>query len=62
MLTDGISQLLGTITLFIFCVAGKSLLIAGVGVMNMMYISASERTKEIGVRRALGAARNSIRL
>ena len=60
MLTDGIGQVLGGITAFISAVAGISLFIAGVGVMNMMYISVSERTKEIGIRRALGATRSSI--
>ncbi|REC33213.1 ABC transporter permease [Enterococcus pseudoavium] len=62
MMTDGISQVLSSITLFISAVAGISLFIAGVGVMNMMYISVSERTKEIGIRRALGATRGAIRL
>lgn len=62
MLTEGVSQVMGTITLFVTAVAGISLFIAGVGVMNMMYISVSERTKEIGIRRALGAKKNSIRL
>lgn len=60
-LDDGLSQVLRGITLFIASVAGISLFIAGIGVMNMMYISVSERTKEIGIRRALGASQKSIR-
>ncbi len=61
MMTDEISNMMSTITVFISSVAGISLFIAGVGVMNMMYISVSERTKEIGIRRALGATRGAIR-
>lgn len=57
---EEISKTLGRITLFISAVAGISLFIAGVGVMNMMYISVSERSKEIGIRRALGATKQSI--
>ncbi len=59
-LTDGISNVMGSITTFISAIAGISLFIAGVGVMNMMYISVSERTREIGIRRALGATQRSI--
>ncbi|WP_234984610.1 ABC transporter permease [Pilibacter termitis] len=61
-LTDGIGNVLSMLTYFISAIAGISLLIAGVGVMNMMYISVAERTKEIGIRRALGAKRRDIRL
>lgn len=61
-LTEGIGKILSGLTLFISAIAGISLFIAGVGVMNMMYISVSERTKEIGIRRALGATENVIRI
>lgn len=60
-LTDGIGKILSIFTIFISGIAGISLLIAGVGVMNMMYTSVSERTKEIGVRRAVGARKKDIR-
>jgi len=62
LLTKGIGDILRSITYFITAIAAISLFIAGVGVMNMMYISVSERTKEIGIRRALGATRKSILL
>lgn len=63
--TSGVVNLLGgvlnTITMFIASVAGISLFIAGIGLMNMMYTSVSERTREIGIKRALGARKKDIR-
>lgn len=63
--TSGIVNLLGgvlnTITTFIASVAGISLFIASIGLMNMMYTSVSERIKEIGIKRALGARKRDIK-
>lgn len=59
---DTFGKVLNAITYFISAVAGISLFIAGIGVMNMMYISVAERTTEIGIRRAMGARQQDIRL
>lgn len=59
MLSEFNQQIAG-VTLFIGAVAGISLLVGGIGVMNIMLVSVTERTREIGLRKALGATRNNI--
>lgn len=56
-----IGKIIDYITYFIISVAGISLFIAGVGVMNTMYMTVSERSQEIGIRRAFGANKVDIR-
>lgn len=58
----GINKVFDGITYFVAAVAGISLFIAGIGVMNVMYISVSERTEEIAIRRAFGAKSRDIEL
>lgn len=55
-------QIMGTMTLLLSGVAAISLLVGGVGIMNIMIVTVTERKKEIGIRKALGASPTAIRL
>lgn len=59
-LNDGINKVFAVLTGVIGVVAGISLLVGGVGIMNIMLVSVTERTREIGIRKAIGAARSDI--
>ncbi len=60
--TEMVGQITGILTLFLGIIASISLLVGGIGIMNIMLVSVRERTREIGLRKAVGAKRRDILL
>lgn len=61
-LTKVFSKIISSLTMFVTLITAISLFVGGIGVMNIMYVSVTERKREIGIRRAIGATPNAIML
>src|SRR5438105_9166296 len=60
-IADAANQTNNTMTLLLACIASVSLLVGGIGIMNIMLVSVTERTREIGIRMAIGARSSAVR-